>query len=271
MRTKDFLIASIFLFCTSQAFAWGQEGHRLIGQAAFELLDDEAREQVLELLGNPSPDALADELSSACNWPDRVRDQAGWKWTSPLHYVNIPRHASEYDRERDCPDGRCVTEGVLDFANQLSYEQLEPEKRWQAFAFVCHLVADLHQPLHAGFRDDRGGNTVDIEYQGREWNLHQFWDGVVVRERLQDEEQMLGRLVEAGRARASRDFDVSKPKSWTEESHALAVSHAYPDSHVIDAAFADRSWKTTLECWERAAGRLAQVLNAVLGNNEVRL
>ena len=181
--------------------------------------------------------------------------------------MNIPRHDSAYDRERDCPDGRCVTEGILHFASQLTWDGLEREKRWQAFAFTCHLVADLHQPLHAGFRDDRGGNTVDIEYRGEEWNLHQFWDGVLARERLGDENTMIGQLVEAVRADSKRGWQPTEVKAWTEESHALALRHAYPDGKVIDEAFASRSWTLTLECWERAAGRLARLLNTVLGES----
>ena len=188
MRTKGILIAALLMGAVGNANAWGPEGHRIIGAAAFELLDDTARAAVVDILGDPGDDRLAQALDRACNWPDAVREQDEWNWSAPLHYVNIPRHAEHYERPRDCPDGRCVTEGVLDFANRLGYAETQPEKRWQAFAFVCHLVADLHQPLHAGFADDRGGNTVNVRYRGKSHNLHAFWDGVVVRERLGDED-----------------------------------------------------------------------------------
>jgi hypothetical protein len=269
MRSKAFIFSLTVLATCQPAFAWGPEGHRIIGRAAWELLDDEARQEVSAILGDPSPGQLAETLSVACNWPDTIRGEPVWKWSSPLHYVNIPRSSNEYIRERDCPDGRCVTEGILQFANQLAYEDLAPEKRWQAFSFVCHLVADLHQPLHAGFRDDRGANTVDIEYRGEEWNLHQFWDGVVVREYLEDEGLEVKRLVKDGRAASSLDWQPGQVKTWTEDSHALAVSSAYPNSVVIDSAFAEKAWEITLSQWELAAARLAQVLNAVLGETEV--
>lgn len=269
MRSIAFIFTLTMLATCQPAFAWGPEGHRVIGRAALELLDDQARREVFTILGNPTPGRLEAALSEACNWPDTIRGEPGWKWSSPLHYVNIPRSSSEYIRERDCPDGRCVTEGILQFANQLTYEDRAPEKRWQAFSFVCHLVADLHQPLHAGFRDDRGANTVDIEYRGEEWNLHQFWDGVVVREHLENEDLTVKRLVEDGRAASSADWRPGEVKSWTEGSHALAVSSAYPNGVVIDSAFAEKTWEITLSQWELAAARLAQVLNSVLGENEV--
>jgi len=268
---KKYFITLVLLgvLAAQNLFAWSSEGHRLIGQAAFELLDDSARAAVLELLGNPRDKSIAKEIDFACNWPDRIREQSRWTWTAPLHYVNIPRHTDEYDRERDCPDGRCVTEGILDFADQLTYDELDKKKRWQAFSFVCHLVGDLHQPLHAGFRDDLGANTVDVVFRGEKWNLHEFWDGVLVRERLVDENRLVENLVAAGRETAALDWHAPDVRRWTEESHALAKNSAYPDAEAIDDAFADRSWIIIQERWERAAGRLAQVLNAVLGENEV--
>ncbi|MEE4218269.1 MAG: hypothetical protein V2I48_11720, partial [Xanthomonadales bacterium] len=58
-------------------------------------------------------------------------------------------------------------------------------------------------------------------------------------------------------------------KTWTEESHALAVSKAYPGQRVIDQAFANQTWDITIERWKLAAARLAKVLNAVLGENQI--
>lgn len=268
MRSKDFFTLLVVLCGTTPLFAWGPEGHRIIGSAGFELLDESARQAVVSILGDPAADTMFDSLGGACNWPDTIREEPEWRWSSPLHYVNIPRHADHYDRERDCSEGRCVTEGILHFANQLTWPDLEPEKRWQAFAFVCHLVADLHQPLHAGFRDDRGGNTVDVVYRGDAWNLHQVWDGVIVRERLGDENSVVAELVEAGRGATRDDWSPGQVKAWTDESHALAIDAAYPGGSQVDAEFADRIWRVTLLQWERAALRLASVLNAALGDGE---
>jgi hypothetical protein len=256
----------MLLICSAPLAAWGPEGHRVIGLAGFGLLDDSARREVQSILGDPTTDELETVLGEACIWPDTIRDQPGWRWSSPLHYVNIPRHSDQYDRERDCAEGRCVTEGILHFANQLTWPQLEHEKRWQAFAFVCHLVADLHQPLHAGFRDDRGGNTVDVIYSGREWNLHQVWDGVIVRERLDDESRMVEQLLSAGRRQSPGEWAPSDVKTWTDQSHALALASAYPAGRVIDQEFASEAWQITLLQWERAAARLAALLNATLGD-----
>jgi hypothetical protein len=273
MTKRKILSASLLLLLATDTGAWGPEGHRIVGQAAFGLLDAAARAEVLAIFDLPpgaDPDAA---LDTACNWPDSIREEPGWRWSAPLHYVNVSRLGGGYQRERDCPDGRCVTEGILEYASRLGYggSANSADERYQALAFVCHLVADLHQPLHAGFRDDRGGNNVQVEYRGEEMNLHRFWDAGVVRTHLRDESEMVDWLTAAGARVAAQDWKPGDVVEWTNESHALAAGSAYPAGRVIDDAFADRSWSVTVVQWERAAGRLAQVLNAVLGGQEVLL
>ena len=46
------------------------------------------------------------------------------------------------------------------------------EKRLTALKYVVHLVADVHQPLHAGYGEDRGGNTYQLQAFMRGSNLH---------------------------------------------------------------------------------------------------
>ena len=45
-----------------------------------------------------------------------------------------------------------------------------------ALKYVVHFVADVHQPLHAGYAEDRGGNTYQVQAFGRGTNLHALWD-----------------------------------------------------------------------------------------------
>lgn len=260
-----------FLLFSPGVQSWGADGHRIIGAAAFELLDETARREVMALMGTPAEADVAGAISRACNWPDEVRNEAKWNWSAPLHYVNIPRNTPLYERERDCPDGRCVTEGIVHFANRLTYPEPDHEKRLRDFSFVCHLVADLHQPLHAGFRDDRGANTVDIEFRGEEWNLHQFWDSISVQAQLEDEAAMVRHLIEQGRRGARTGWNPAEVKAWTEESHALAAEYAYPEGRIIDETFALQSWEITVSQWQLAAERLARILNTTLGESEVLL
>jgi len=225
------------------------------------MLDDSARAAVVEILGGDSDKAFGE----ACNWPDTVRETPQWEWSARMNYVNIPRSARHYQRERDCPDGMCVTEAILKYANELSRPELDTKRHWQAFAWLCHLTGDLHQPLHAGYRDDRGGNEVDVEYQGKPYNLHQFWDSVIIRERLGSGASWTRPYAGSSWNQAPATWSPQDTVSWTDESHALAADFAYPPGRVIDEQFADQSWLIIRQQWQKASQRLAQILNATVG------
>jgi hypothetical protein len=258
------MFALTALLPIQQTLAWGRVGHAVIGIAAVAALDPAPRAELLDILPATSAETLPGAIEEACFWPDTLRESAQWSWSAPQHYVNIPRSSDRCDRQRDCPDGLCVTAGILKYAAELGRPGLGRERRWQALAWLCHLVGDLHQPLHAGFLDDRGANQVDIEYRGENSNLHQFWDSMLINQRLQGADPGTIALRGAVETVASRDWNPADPAAWTEESHALAATRAYPPDSVIDDAFADASWTLVQQQWRKAAERLALILNSVL-------
>jgi hypothetical protein len=55
--------------------------------------------------------------------------------------------------------------------------------RADALRWLVHLVADLHQPLHAGDPRDRGGNDLHVRLRDHQQptTLHKVWDVDVVK------------------------------------------------------------------------------------------
>lgn len=247
-----------------EALGWGVDGHRIVGLESLQWLDDDARGQVRNILG----DLEESSFNAACSWPDEVRETPAWEWSEPLHFVNIPRSARHYDRQRDCPAGLCVTEAIIRYAGELGDPRLASEKRWQALAWLCHLVGDLHQPLHAGYRDDRGANLVFVEFEGREIDLHEFWDTAIVRSRL-SADGAWQRPLDTANWPSPDHWSVPDVAAWTSESHQLVAASAYPPGRVIEPAFADQSWRLSREQWQKAGYRLAEILNAVLGRGQL--
>jgi len=270
MRLRAFPVTALCLFgvlFSESVLSWGEDGHRIIGEEALRLLDAQARTAVAEILAN-GPDS---SIGEACNWPDVVRKTSQWEWSAPLHYVNIPRTSHHYDSHRDCADGMCVTDGIIRYADELTRRELDSTRRWQALAWLCHLVGDLHQPLHAGYKDDLGGNLVEIEYRGEVDNLHQFWDRVVIRERLGVADGWQRILDGEEWSSPATTWNPHESALWTNESHALTARSAYPPNRVIQAEFADQTWQIIREQWQKSYVRLAQILNATLGEGEVIL
>jgi S1/P1 Nuclease len=55
---------------------------------------------------------------------------------------------------------KCVVSAIEDDFAVLASSDSTDEEKLAALKFLGHWVGDIHQPLHAGFQDDRGGNHV---------------------------------------------------------------------------------------------------------------
>ena len=257
------LFMTVMVFSPIQAFGWGAEGHRIVGGLALDQLNWEATNALIRIMGTDD----RDELVEWCNWPDAYRASEEGEWSGPQHYINMVPGESEYDRERDCADNMCVTEAIKRYARELSDPKIDNEKRRQAFGRVCHFVGDLHQPLHAGFGHDRGGNEVAIQYKGEDTNLHTFWDHTMIEEHT---DKWFSLYLELRKRPGTTSYDSWKERDligWTNESHAFAATKSYPENPVITEEFAGQSWVRAQDQLSKGGERLARGLNAILSKN----
>jgi hypothetical protein len=167
------VVVAIGLLLPAAAPAWSGPAHRIIGEIAEERLTPEARKLVVEIVGDVS---LSD--TEIASWADTLRNRRSRTW----HYVNVPFAAGRYDAERDCRDGDCIVAAIERFAGDLS-ESKSHMRQADALRWIVHLVADIHQPLHAGDPWDRGGSTFRVRMGRRRQptTLHRIWDDDVVK------------------------------------------------------------------------------------------
>lgn len=161
------VLATSLVITHLPVFAWGTQAHQVIAGLAMAQLTPQARHQVESLLAFES----GATLMSVSTWADETRNPA----TAPWHYVNFPRDSCTYEMSRDCPDGKCVI-GAIDAQTAILKSNATDEKRLNALKYLVHLVGDVHQPLHAGYLDDKGGNTYQLQVLRRVTNLHALWD-----------------------------------------------------------------------------------------------
>lgn len=270
------LAAIAMLSHSGNSSAWGQDGHTAIGILAVNQLQPAALQELESIIQPLNKQAVA----QACNWPDEIRETEEGEWSGPLHYVNVPRGIDVYDRDRDCkphpdhmehPEGPtryCVTEAIKHYATRLGHRQAPTEERRQAFAWLCHLVGDLHQPLHAGFADDRGGNDVNVKFKGEEMNLHRFWDAGLIDDKAGSWQYLVGQTVEFPAKPADSNWTQDMVNDWTSESHQLAEYAAYPPKKKIKSSFAEQSWMHIQQQIALAASGLALIINTKFKNEE---
>ena len=159
-------------FKASPAYPWGSKGHEIVAAIAETHLTDTARKRIKELL--PQGTTLAE----ASTWPDKAGRQI--PDMDPYHFINFPKDANTYDQQRDCKLRNCIIEAIAWYMQVLKSPDAPRNEKRIALRFVAHLVGDIHQPLHAGFAEDRGGNSVDVRFNGRKENLHSLWDTALV-------------------------------------------------------------------------------------------
>ncbi len=190
------------------AHAWGEVGHTAICQIAFEELTDTARGQVERLL---KLDDRYDTLAASCNWPDKPRKRA------IEHFANLPRSAGGLDASDPCPlSERCVVTAIAVDAGVLVDPNATDQQKLDAL--LGHWVGDIHQPMHVGFRDDRGGNRIGE--RGTSCNsLHSVWDTCILTKSMSDDALLIATELSAEISPDDKPAWLhSEPIDWANES-----------------------------------------------------
>lgn len=256
---------SIFLLLvfamTPSAHAWSYKAHRVIGELAERQLSPSTRRSVQTLLADePTPG-----LAAVSTWADELRGDERWRHTARWHFMNFPRGECRYQAHRDCADGHCIV-SALDTQRALLRDPSTPHpQRIEALKFVVHFVGDIHQPLHAGYGFDRGGNDTQIRFNRMGSNLHSLWDGLLIDSLELDPPALLQHLAQRSPP-APGAVGGNASVRWAEQSCALIESTGlYPDKRFIDRAYVERMRPLAEAQMRLAAARLAAVLEADLG------
>ena len=116
----------------------------------------------------------AETLAEVSNYMDFIKSDATYRHMSPWHYATIP-DGKTYD-EAGTPEEGDVIVIIQQLMGELSSKEFTDYD--EAFALKClvHLIGDIHQPLHVGNGEDRGGNDVKLDYFWKSSNLHRVWD-----------------------------------------------------------------------------------------------
>ena len=248
------VIAFTVSLMASAAHAWGAQGHQVVALIAQAQLTPKARAEVHRLLALEPGETLA----SISTWADEHRSPATAAW----HYVNFPRETCVYVPERDCPDGRCVV-GAIQKQLEVLASTATDDKRLLALKYVVHFVGDVHQPLHAGYLDDKGGNTYQLQAFMRGINLHALWDTGLIKNLSQSSDELAERLSKGSGSGFASNLS---PGVAAEESCRIVASEGYYPDRKLGQDYVDKFTPVAEQRLRIAGDRLAGILNRVLGS-----
>ncbi len=222
------LVAVALLGASTPAGAWGPHGHEIISKLAETRLTPKAKAAIRELLDE------GDTLVSICNWADREGHDAV-PASAPWHYVNVPLSADRFE-DRFCPEKGCVVSKIRDFRKVLAVRDAPRKERRRALLFLVHFVEDLHQPLHVGHNNDRGGNLTQVRFlnQERGTNLHRVWDSSLLDHEGRDRQAWVAALSELATPENVAEWSKGDVDDWATESlQAARIAYAYPKGSAV--------------------------------------
>ena len=160
-----------------RAEAWGPLGHRAIAVIAEKNLTPDAKVFVENRL---SDEAMADIAS----WADSVTRDPRYPGSIWYHFEKMPDGAGYLDNLRALPNWQRKKGGavaaILAANDILRDPQALLRSQTLALKFLIHLVGDVHQPLHTGRPEDKGGVSLKIEWFGTPMSLHRVWDSGLI-------------------------------------------------------------------------------------------
>lgn len=248
-RFKQLLLGLYVAAYASAAWSWGGDGHKIIAMLADGQLSPAARKEINRLMAL-EPGAT---LASISTWADEHRNPTTAAW----HYVNFPRGDCNYQAARDCPDGKCVV-AAIDRQIEILKSSADDEKRLTALKYVVHFIGDIHQPLHAGFGDDRGGNSYQLQAFMRGSNLHAVWDSGLIKALQQENEAIAKSLLVRPLSGQTTSFDAAAIAM--ESCRIVSRPDFYPD-RLVTPAYVENYVPVMAYQLAIAGYRLAQVLN----------
>lgn len=176
-------VALLALLCAPfSLLAWGVLGHRAVAKIAENHLSATARREVARILGHET-------MPLVSTWADELRSDPQFRDTAPWHYLNVPVGLDFAAFVKQLNDPALAAPAAPTNAYtallQARRDLKDPKKtageKLVALKFVIHLVGDVHQPLHVGHADDKGGNGIMVNWRSKDdTNLHSVWDTALV-------------------------------------------------------------------------------------------
>ncbi len=259
---KTGISIAIFVFFSFQSMAWGIIGHRIVGEIADSYITKKTRRALTGILGNES-------IAMSSNWADFIKSDSTYSYLDTWHYVNIRSGVSKLDFlaqiEKDtAANGYTKMNFLID---QLKRGQLTQAEKAMYVKLLIHFVGDMHQPMHVGRPDDRGGNRVRVLWFNDPYNLHQIWDEVLV---------TFQKLSYTEFAKAINYTTKEQRKQWQAEPISLWIYHTYQFTEQIYGDVKTKEdklgyeynfkYKTVLEqSLLRGGVHLAGILNDIFG------
>ncbi|MBQ0736009.1 S1/P1 nuclease [Aquimarina celericrescens] len=260
MNIRNIIVLAItFMSITAYAssYDWGKTGHRATGEIAEAHLTNKAKRNIATLLNGQS-------LAMVSTFADEIKSDEKYKSYSPWHYVNFS-FEKKYEEETPSEYGDLV-QGINKCIEVLKDEKSSIEDKQFYLKMLVHFIGDLHQPLHIGRGEDKGGNDIQVQWFREGSNLHRVWDSDMI-----DYYGMSYTELSLNRTQLSKirikEIEKGSLLDWVHESQALAKK-VYDSASIgekLRYKYMYYNFPIVRSQLQKGGIRLAKVLNDIFG------
>jgi len=259
IKNITYLFFSLFFITT---FAntnpkWGPTGHRTVGNIAENHLSKKAKKQINELLGGSS-------LAFVSTFGDEIKSDKKYNKFYSWHFVNFP-FDTKYEDSNKNKDGDIVS-GINFCIEILKNKNASREDKVFYLKFLVHLIGDLHQPLHVGRAEDKGGNDIKVKWHFKKSNLHRVWDSEMIESWNMSYTELADNAKNLSKEQI-KSIQNGSILDWTYESQKLAkkVYASAAMDEKLSYRYSYDYFSTVRTQLQKAGLRLAKVLNEIYG------
>ncbi len=256
MRYLIILLVLLISF-TAQADDWGKTGHRATGEIAEQYLNRKARKAIAALLDGES-------LALVSTFADDIKSDKQYRAYGPQHYVNIPFDKT-YDTHPHSEKGDIII-GIDNCITILKSDTATKEEKAFQLRMLVHFIGDLHQPLHTGLSEDKGGNDFQVRWYKDGTNLHRVWDTQMIESYGMSYSELAVNMPQLSK-KERKTMASGTHRDWLEDSRDV-VKDIYANTTVGDKL----GYRYMYDYFDVLKGqlqkggvRLAALLNEVLG------
>ena len=232
---------------------WGKTGHRVVGEIAQKHLSRKAKKMIHSILQGKS-------LASVANFADDIKSDTLFNKYYPWHYVNYAAD-KKYGEETPSSEGDIVM-AIRTCIEKVKNPLTSSTEKTFFLKMLVHFIGDLHQPLHAGLEENRGGNDIQIQWFGKGSNLHRLWDTNLIDQNGMSYTELADNMPCLSR-KERIELQRGTVLDWVEESHTLAnqIYASVENGEQLGYQYSYIYWTTVEDQLLKGGVRLAAVLN----------
>lgn len=248
---KKIIFTTLILFYSISAFSWGKQGHTITGDIALMVTKKSIQDSVNKYL-----DGM--KWGEAACWMDEVRSDHSYDYMKTWHYINVEKDKTYLKNNEE----NVISEIEIAIDKLKNRSKLTKQEININIKILFHLVGDMHQPLHVGYGEDKGGNTIKVDFLGRETNLHKVWDTEII----QEKKITTGSLEELYKSITSAQLKKIQKRDvveWMNEGRALLPKVYDFKSSIITHEYIDKNAEIIKEQLLCSGIRISAILSEV--------